>query len=131
MKDLRSILSAGLVTALETATGKNVYTLVPDNAAYPYIHISDIYQRETGSKTSYRYEVEVLIQVVHRLAESKSPLFTDMDNVLGFVKNATTSITLSGYTCEQCILLNSTDIEMMDDINKINIGLIRIQFTIS
>ena len=131
MKDLRAILIKGLIPAMKTATGRDAISIVPKPTLYPYIYIAEIYQKETGAKTSYMYELDTLIQVVHRLDASMSPLFTDMDNVMSLVKKASTAITLdSPYTLLQCVPTAQTTTEVLDEIGRLTIGLIRLTFLI-
>lgn len=133
MKDVRNILLTSLVPAIATATGKQCYTRIPKaaNVTYPYIYISDIYQSETGSKTSYIYELDVLVQIVYQDVSSLTGLFADMDNVLSLVKNGVAPFALSGgYVVMSCELNSSTTTEFETETGTENIGLIRMLFNI-
>lgn len=133
MKDLRQILLTGLVPAIATATGKSCYTRMPKaaGATYPYIYISDIYQDEDGSKTSYRYKLDVLIQVIYQDVTSLTALFADMNNILSIVKNGVAPFALTGgHVIEGCELISSTTTEFQTDTGTQNVGLVRVLFTI-
>jgi len=133
MKDVRNILLTALVPALKTATGKNVYTRIPKaaNVAYPYIYISDIYQSESGSKTSYKYELDVLVQVCHLDLEDLSALFTDIDNVLSLINNGANLLALANpYKVMSCELGSSTTTEFQTETGTENVGLIRMLYNI-
>lgn len=133
MKDLRQILLTGLVPAFATATSKSVYTRIPKaaNVAYPYIYISDIYQTETGPKTKYQYELDVLIQVIYQDVDDLGAMNTDIDNVLSIVKNGVTPFALSGgYKITSCELNNSTTDEFQTETGTQNVGIIRVLFNI-
>jgi len=133
MKDLRSILLTGLVPALATATGLNVYTRIPKaaNVTYPYVYIAEIYQEEIGSKTEFVYQLDVLVQVVYHDVDSLVGLFGKIDNVLSIAKNGVAPFSLtSPYAIEECSLIQSTTTELETDTGVQNIGLIRLNFTI-
>lgn len=131
MRDLRNILLKGLVPKLATATGREVCTSVDQDQAYPYLYLSDIYQTETGPKTSYIYNLEVLIQVVHKGGHDMGPLYDDMDDVLSIVNNATPSITLdSPFVIQAATLVSSTTLTNLTETGTEDIGLIRINFLI-
>lgn len=133
MKDVRNILLTGLVPALATATGLNVYTRIPKaaNVTYPYVYISDIYQEEIGSKTEFVYQLDVLVQIVYQDVDSLTGLFGKMDNVLSIINNGVAPFALtSPYKIEECSLNSSTTTEFQTDTGTQNVGLIRILFTI-
>lgn len=132
MKDIRQILLTTLVPALATATGKNVYTRMPKaiNAVYPYIYISDIYQEEVGSKTSYIYRLDVLIQIIYQDVDSLVNLFADMNNVLSIVNNGSPFALDSPHKVMSCELNNSTTTEFQTETGTQNVGLIRLLFNI-
>lgn len=133
MRDVRNILLTALVPALKTATGKNVYTRIPKaaNIAYPYIYISDIYQSESGSKTSYKYDVDVLVQVCHIDLDDLGTLFTDMDNVCSLINNGSSLLTLANpYRVMSCELISSTTTEFQTETGTENVGLIRMLYNI-
>jgi hypothetical protein len=133
MKDLRQILLTGLIPAIKTATGKDAYSRIPKatGITYPYIYVSDIYQEEFGSKTGYRYRLDVLIQVIYQDVTTLTGLFTDMDNILGLVKNGVTPFALSGgYKVSECNLNSSTTTEFQTETGTQSVGIIRLLFTI-
>lgn len=132
MKDIRHIFLIGFCPALATATGKTVYTRMPKaiGAVYPYIYISDIYQEETGPKTSYQYKLDVLIQIIYQDVDSLVNLFTDMDNVLSIVNNGSPFALTSPYKIMLCELNNSTTTEFQTETGTQNVGLIRLLFNI-
>ena len=132
MKDIRHILLTTLVPALATATGRNIYTRMPKaiGAIYPYIYVSDIYQEEIGSKTSYIYRLDVLIQIIYQDSDSLIALFADIDNVLSIVNNAAPFALTSPYKVMSCELNSSTTTEFQTETGTQNVGLIRIIFNI-
>lgn len=132
MKDIRQILLTALVPALATATSKNVYTRMPKaiGAVYPYIYISDIYQEEFGSKTSYIYRLDVLIQIIYQDVDSLVNLFADMNNVLSIVNNGSPFALDSPHKVMSCELNNSTTTEFQTETGTQNVGLIRLLFNI-
>ena len=132
MKDIRNILLTALVPALATATGRSVYTRIPKatGVTYPYIYIGDRYQSEVGPKTSYEYEVDVLIQIIYQDVDDLGALFTDMDNVLSVVNNAVPFALTSPYKIKSCQLISSSDTEFQTETGTQNVGLIRLLFNI-
>ena len=132
MKDIRQILLTALVSALATATGRNVYTRMPKSigAVYPYIYISDIYQEEVGPKTSYIYRLDVLIQIIYQDVDDLGVLFTDMNNVLSIVNNAVPFALTAPHKVMSCELNNSTTTEFQTETGTQNVGLIRLLFNI-
>lgn len=132
MKDIRQILLTALVPALATATSRNVYTRIPKaaGATYPYIYISDIYQEEIGPKTSYIYQLDVLIQVIYQDVDSLTGLFTDMNNVLSIVNNGSPFALSSPHKVLSCELNSSTTTEFQTETGTQNVGLIRLLFNI-
>lgn len=133
MKDVRNILLTGLVPALSSATGLNVYTRMPKaaNIVYPHIYISDIYQEEIGSKTDFVYQLDVLVQVVYQDVDDLGVMFGKMDNVLSIVNNGVTPFVLtSPYVIEECSLNNSSTTEFQTETGTQNVGLIRLNFII-
>jgi hypothetical protein len=132
MKDVRNILIPKLITAIETATGKQCYTRIPKAAGVtmPYIYISDIYQEEIGSKTSYQYRLDVQIQVVYNDVDDLTNLFDDMNDILGIVNNAVPFALDSPYKIMECRLNSSTTTEFMTETGVQNIGIIRVLFDI-
>lgn len=49
---------------MATAIGKSVYDNVPDNASYPYVHISDMTGGDSSTATDNLYSVDVLFDIV-------------------------------------------------------------------
>ena len=130
MKDLRTILFAPLVEALQTATGIGVYTVVPSDVAFPYIYISDFYQKESGPKDSYDYDVELLIQIRYKGLTSIKPLADTMDSIMSLLNNGSPFDLEEPYKIEQCLLISNTDTVILTETGPENIGLIRINFLI-
>lgn len=133
MKDVRKILITGLISAINTATGRTAYTVLPKSAniSYPYTFISDAYQSEVGAKDSFEYEVDVLVQVVYKDVNDLSDLYTDMDNILSIVNNDNPFSLTGGLTILECKLNNSTTTSIQNESGNLEIGLIRIIFNIS
>ncbi|NIA28713.1 MAG: hypothetical protein GWP06_02220 [Actinobacteria bacterium] len=132
MKDLRPILLKALVPALKTATGKDVFSRIPKSKSvtYPYVYISEMYQEEIGSKTSYRYNIDTLIQVIYKDAPGLGNLYTDTDNILGLVNNGSPFALESPYKIESCMLNSTNTTEILTETGIINVGLIRLFFLI-
>ena len=130
MKDLRQILYTALVAKLVELTGRQVFTKMPKERTFPYIFLSDFYQKESGPKDSYHYDVELLIQIRHIGLTSLKPLFDDMDSVMSMITNGSPFALTGGYKIEQCTLISSNDTEILTDTGTENIGLIRINFLI-
>lgn len=70
------------IPKLVELAGRQVFTKMPKERTFPYIFLSDFYQKESGPKDSYQYDVELLIQIRHILGLSLKPLLDDMDNVI-------------------------------------------------
>lgn len=132
MKDLRQILLTALVPALKTATGKNVYTRMPKaaNVAYPYIYVGDIYDKEIGPKTSYMYEYDVQIAIVHKDLNDLSALYTDLDTVKGIVTNRTPFTLTGGFVVDSCTLGASNTNDFETDTGTEHLGVVRLLFYI-
>lgn len=131
MEDVRNVLLKSLVPALETATGKSVFTRIPKDAAtYPYIYISDIYQEEDGTKTEFHYRLDVLVQVLYKDATSLSGLFSDMTNVLSIINNGVPFELDDPHSIMDCTLNSSNTTEFQTETGTVNAGLIRIYFRI-
>lgn len=130
--ELLTALIAALKTAMPTMT---VRTKLNDfdtssNAAYPYIYISDTYQNENGPKNYHAYDVELLIQVVYKDLTDLATLYTSQNSVLGLF-NIPKSLTLTNnFEITETVLINSTDSEIKIDTGILNIGLIRMRFSI-
>lgn len=130
MKDVRQILYTALVAKLVELTGRQVFTKMPKERTFPYIFLSDFYQKESGPKDSYQYDVELLIQIRHIGLTSLKPLLDDMDNVMSMITNGSPFALTGDYKIEQCTLISSNDTEILTDTGTENIGLIRINFLI-
>ena len=67
MKDARNSLVTGLYTSLTAACNATVYSRMKKKAdiVYPYIHISDIYDEEVGTKDEFQFNFDTLIQVFY------------------------------------------------------------------
>jgi hypothetical protein len=132
MKNVIPTLLTALLPAIKTATGKDAYSRMPKEAGitYPYIYISDKYQREIGPKTSMQYEVDILIQVVYMNATSLSLLHTDLDAIMGIVNNSVPFALASPYKIMDCTLVSMNDMESETETGTLNIGLVRLLFNI-
>ena len=130
MKDLRQIVYTALVPKLVELTGRQVFTKMPKERTFPYIFLSDFYQKESGPKDSYQYDVELLIQIRHIGLTSLKPLLDDMDSVMSMITNGSPFALTGVYKIEQCTLISSNDTEILTDTGTENIGLIRINFLI-
>ena len=101
-----------------------------DNLAYPYIYIGEIYQNEDGPKNFYRYPVEMLLQVVYKDVTSLVDLYTTQNTVLGLINHPKPFSLTNNFEIIETELLSSNDAEVKIDSGVLNIGLIRIRFTI-
>ena len=125
-------LIAKIKTALPTWTVKTKLNdfNTSDNSAYPYIHISDIFQEEGGVKTYYNYTVECLINIVYKDITDLSNLWDTQDTILG-IFNHPAPFTLTGnFTIIDTMMIANTDVEVQIDTGKLNIGQIRVRFMI-
>lgn len=136
MRDCKSELLTALVAALKAAlTGFTVRTKMIDadtatNSAYPYIYISDVYQSEVGPKNYNAYDVELLINVVYKDVIDLGALYTTQNSVLGLFKVPKSLTLTNNFEVQETVLINSNDIEVKVETGTLNIGLIRMRFTI-
>lgn len=128
MTDCREIVLKALFTALGTATGRTIYTKIPKQAApiYPYIHISDVFEEEEGTKTGYQYKFQILIEVCHKDELSDKSLFDDMSAVCGLINNGVPFALSGGFAIMDMRLVSSTQIEVLTDTGIVDVGAIRI-----
>ena len=136
MRNCKKELLTGLVAALKIAmstmtirTKLNDFDM-SDNSAYPYIYIGEVYQNEDGPKNFYRYPVEVLVQVVYKDVTGLTDLYTTQNSVLGIINHPKPFTLTNNFEIIETELLSSNDTEIMIDAGILNIGLIRIRFTI-
>ncbi len=132
MKDVREILLKGLVPALKTAAGLDVYTTIPKDASptYPYIYISDIYQDEDGPKTSKSYKIDLLVRVIYKNVKSLSGLFGSINDVLSIINNGKPFEIDTPFHIESGTLISSSMTTELTETGKLDIGLVRILFKI-
>jgi hypothetical protein len=132
MKDIRAILLAPLLTAINTATGKTCHTRQPKeaNIGYPYIYISEFYLSEVGPKTNNEYQADVAVQVCYMDATSLVDMYNDMDDIAGLINHDKPFALASGYEILSCELNNSSTSEFQTETGTLNIGLIRMIFNI-
>ena len=136
MRNCKSEILTALVAALKLAlpalpvsTKKNWFEN-DSNTAYPYIYIGEVYQTEDGPKTWYRYNVEMLIHVVYKDVIDLADLYTSQNAVLGLI-NKPQSLTLTNnFEVINSELLSNNDIELQVDSGILNVGLIRVRYTI-
>lgn len=136
MRNCKKELLTAFVLALKTAmpttiirTKLNDFDL-SDNSAYPYIYICEVYQNEDGPKNFYRYPVEVLVQIVYKDLSSLDSLYTKQNSVLGLLTHPKSLTLTNNFELIETELLSSNDTEIKIDSGTLNIGLIRIRFTI-
>lgn len=125
MRDARKQIVSALITAL-SEVGVTVYTKVPKDTAYPYIHISEIYQDENGPKNSFFYNYDILIQVVYKDLDSKVILWNTVNSVLAIVKNDASLSLADDFEVMETTLISNSETEIMTDTGILDIGLIRI-----
>lgn len=130
MNDPRKSVLKALTAALATATGRTVYTKIPKKppfvVTYPYIHISDVFMEEEGTKLDYQYKLQILIEVAHKDEISDGSLFDDMNNVCSIINNSVPFALESPYKVMDCRLVSSTQIEAMTETGMVDVGAIRI-----
>jgi hypothetical protein len=121
-------LMTGLRSAIVTKiSGRTVSTVPAKSDQYPYIWLSQPYMIENGPKGRFIYEIEVLIQVIHREQTSLSNFLSDMQKVHEIINNGS-DITVSGYTVISTELVNTNQTVELDAIGRLDIGLIRAKF---
>lgn len=121
-----------LLTGLRTAivgkiSGRTVATVPAKTDQYPYIWLSQPYMVENGPKGRFIYEIELLIQVIHREQTSLNNLLSDMEKVHEIINNGA-DISVSGYTVISTELVNTNQTVELDSIGRLDIGLIRVKF---
>lgn len=136
MRSCKKEVLTALVTAIKTALpALQVRTKMIDadtstNAAYPYIYIGDVYQNEIGPKNYHAYDLEALIHVVYKDVTSLSDLYTSQNAVLGLFTVPKSLTLTNNFEVQETILISSNDIEVKIETGTLNIGLIRMRFTI-
>lgn len=131
-KEILTALIAKLKTAMPTMkvrTKINDFN-ISDNTAYPYVYVSDLYQTEIGPKNYHAYDVDVLIQIVYKDLTSLGNLYDAQNSVLGLFKIPESLTLTNNFTVQETILLSSTETEIQVDTGTLNIGLIRIKYTV-
>lgn len=130
--ELLTAFIAELKTALPTFTIRTKINDfdTSDDSAYPYIHITEVYQNEDGPKPYYRYPVEMLVQVVYKDITDLGDLYTTQNAVLGTLDNPKPFTLTNDFEIIETELLSSNDTEIQIDSGILNIGLIRVRFTI-
>lgn len=131
-RELLTALVAKLKLAMPTMTIRTKINDfdISDNSAYPYVYISDLYQLENGPKNYHSYELEVLIQVVYKDQTSLIDLYNSQNSVLGLFEIPESLILTNNFKVQETVLLSSTDTEIKIDTGTLNIGLIRVRYTI-
>ncbi len=125
MRDGRKQIVKSLITAL-SGVGVTVFTKVPKDTTYPYIHISEIYQDEDGPKNSFFYNYDILIQVVYKDLDSKVNLWNTVNSILGIIKNDASLTLTDDFEVMETTLISNSETEIMTDTGILDIGLIRI-----
>jgi hypothetical protein len=128
MNDPRKIVLKALYTAIGTATGRTVYTKIPKQPApmYPYIYISDVFMEEEGTKLSYQYKFQILIEVCHKDTISDDDIFNDMDDIAQLINNSVPFALESGYSIMDMRLVSSMKTEVLTETGSVDVGAIRI-----
>ena len=138
MRDARTEIVQSWITAIATAIpGRAVYTIVPkptDNSGTlppdKYVHISDIYQEETGPKNEFYYSYDVLLQVVYNGITSKIDLWSDANAILGVIENERDFTLGNDFDLMQMTLISNSEEEILTDSGRKNIQLIRVRMDI-
>jgi hypothetical protein len=120
----------GLRSAIITKIpGRNVLTVPAKDTEYPYVYLSQPYMYENGPKSSFIYEVEMLLQVIHKDLTSIKPLLDDMQKIHEIIKNGA-DITVAQYKVLAVELINSTQTVELLESGRLDIGLIRINIIV-
>jgi len=134
MNDIRTILLTALAASLATATGRKVYKDMPihleGTKVYPHIAISDVFVQEEGPKNGYQYNVNVLIEIVHKDLASMATLYNDMNNAMGIINNTVPFSLTGGYSIMDCRLNTNTTTQASNERGNFDIGIIRLIFRI-
>ncbi|PNX45902.1 MAG: hypothetical protein BV456_13005 [Thermoplasmata archaeon M8B2D] len=136
MRNCKKELLTGLIAELKTALpGFTIRTKLndfdaSDNSAYPYVYVGEIYQNEDGPKNWYRYPVELLVQVVYKDITSLIDFYSTQNAVLGILDHPKPFTLTNNFEIIETELINSNDTEIKIDSGILNVGLIRIRFTI-
>lgn len=133
MNDCRKHLVKALRTEIKKVVSCEVYTKIPRGATvvFPYVHISDIYQNESGTKSQFRYSYEVLIKVVYNDNDTNTTLWDNMNSILTLFPIGGAPFALEdSYKIEQAELVSASEEEILEDYGFSTVGLIRIKFDI-
>ena len=110
-------LIAALVTRINSETGLNVYTIVPDNASMPYVLIEDFTFGEVGNKQSYIYEFDVTYNIMMQNPTSIKTVNDAIGAILS-TSNKVNGITVQDYTMiKNDVIGTSTRHEEINGIN--------------
>lgn len=132
MKDLRTILLTGLVAKLKTETALDVFTRIQkqEGITYPYIFIGDVYDTETGPKTSYMYEYDVQVMAVYKDLSDLAPLYSTLDKIKGIINNRTPFEITAPHKILSCELGTCNTMDEYTETGVEHIGVVRMIFTI-
>lgn len=120
-------IMTGLSSAIATKIpGRTVTEIPTKDLAYPYIWLSQPFVQEIGPKPYFMYEVEILLQIVHKNLDKMTNLQTDMNSVLDIIKNGS-DITATGYTVIAVELISANQTTEMTDSGRLEIGLVRMK----
>ena len=122
-------LLTGLRTAILAKLSSARVETVPqkEDTTYPYIWLSQPFMVENGPKGKYIYEIEILIQVIHKDLASLTPLLTQMQGIHEIINNGA-AFAVAGYTMLSAELVNTNQTVEMLDTGRLDIGLIRCKF---
>lgn len=134
MRDARTALVTGLYTQLSAATTTPVHARMPKSSAlqYPYIQIGDIYDEENGTKDSFMYDYDVLINIVHKDLSSLTPFYSDIDAVKGTINNNVPFALPAPFRIlESTLTSSSTTVFESADGSIINVCAVRVLFKVA
>lgn len=134
MKDARTSLLTGLYEFLTAKCNATVYTRMPKSSSivYPYIQIGDIYDDEGGAKDEYRYNYDVLINIVYKDVTSLVDFHNDISNVKSAATKAAPFSINQPFNLLETSLISASSTEFEDEDGSIlNVCAIRIDFYIS
>ena len=125
----REIIKGVISKIAEVLPSIPVYTVAPKDAVYPYIYLHEFFTEETGSKKQYIYEVEFLMEVIHKDLSSIDPILENVEDIFAIFKNYK-DIEVEGYGVIEMNMVSGFDREELNESYKLNIEEIRIKITL-
>jgi len=130
MKDCRTQLITGLITAIGTKTAIDVYTKVPKSIAYPFIYLTDIIDNEDGPKNQFMYSYDVSIEIVYKDLTVKDNLWGTVNDIKGIITNGSPFTLTGGFKIMDMTLIDTTETEDLLNSQEVDTATIRVNFNI-